>query len=156
MPYGHGRPASSRDIQTWCQPDRRRPEQRASFVECSDPGLVISLAEELETVLRHIDFDRACALHRQLTDLAQELGPEVARAWRGFRLEVPNDGGSPPAFGNREGTKEDEKPLQALLAQATERGLGKFELRWTWLLSQGGPAPETRAVRQRPGRRHTL
>lgn len=118
---------------------------RQLLVECSDPGLVISLAEELENVLRHIDFDRACALQRQLTDLAQELGPDVARAWRGFRLEVPNDGGSPPAFGNREGTKEDEKPLQELLDRATERGLGQFELRWTWLLSQGGPAPETRA-----------
>ena len=118
---------------------------RQLLVECSDPGLVISLAEELENVLQHMDFDRSRALQHQLTDLAQELGPEIAGAWRGFRLEVPSDGGSPPAFGNREGTKEDEKPLQTLLAQATERGLGKFELRWTWLLAQGGPEPETRA-----------
>jgi hypothetical protein len=118
---------------------------RQLLVECSDPGLVISLAEEMENVLQHIDFDRARALQQQLTDLAQALGPEIAEAWRGFRLEVPNDGGSPPAFGNREGTKEDEKPLRTLLAQAAERGLGQFELRWTCLLPQGGPAPETRA-----------
>ena len=114
------------------------------LVECSDPGLVISLAEELENVLQHIDFDHARALQQQLTDLAQALGPEIVGAWRGFRLEVPGDGGSPPAFGNREGMKEDEKPLGTLLAQAAERGLGKFELRWTWLLPQGGPEPETR------------
>jgi hypothetical protein len=106
---------------------------------------VIALAEELENVLRHVDFNRARALQQQLTDLALELGPEIAGAWRGFRLEVPGDGGSPPAFGNREGMKEDEKPLRTLLAQAAERGLGTFELRWTWLLSQGGPEPETRA-----------
>lgn len=118
---------------------------RQLLVECSDPGLVISLAEELENVLQRIDFDRARALQHQLTDLAQELGPEIAGAWRSFRLEVPNDGGSPPSFGNREGMKEDEKPLQTLLAQAAARGLGAFELRWTWLLPQGGAAPETRA-----------
>jgi hypothetical protein len=118
---------------------------RQLLVECSDPGLVIALAEELENVLRHVDFNRARALQQQLTDLALELGPEIAGAWRGFRLEVPGDGGSPPAFGNREGMKEDEKPLRTLLAQAAERGLGTFELRWTWLLSQGGPEPETRA-----------
>jgi hypothetical protein len=117
---------------------------RQLLVECSDPGLVISLAEELENVLQHIDFDRARALQQQLTDLALELGTEIAGAWRGFRLEVPNDGGNPPAFGSREGMKEDEKPLRTLLAQAAERGLGKFELRRTWLLSQGGPEPETR------------
>lgn len=119
--------------------------RRQLLVECSDPGLVISLAEELENVLQHIDFDRARALQHQLTDLAQALGPEIEGAWRGFRLEVSGDGGSPPAFGNREGMKEDEKPLGTLLAQAAERGLGQFELRWTWLLPQGGPEPETRA-----------
>jgi hypothetical protein len=118
---------------------------RQLLVECSDPGLVISLAEELENVLQHIDFDHARALQQQLTDLAQALGPEIEGAWRGFRLEVPGDGGSPPSFGNREGMKEDEKPLRTLLAQAVERGLGQFELRWTWLLPQGGPEPETRA-----------
>jgi hypothetical protein len=117
---------------------------RQILVECSDPGLVISLAEELENVLRNIDFDRARALQSQLTDLARELGPEVEGAWRGFRLEVPGDGGSPPSFGNREGMETDKKPLKRLLAEAAGRGLGKFELRWTCLLSQGGPEPETR------------
>ena len=117
---------------------------RQLLVECSDPGLVISLAEELENVLRNIDFDRARALQAQLTDLAREVGPEVEQAWRGFRLELPGDGGNPPIFGNREGTKQDEKPLKKLIAQATERGLGRFELGWTLLLSQGGPEPETR------------
>ena len=40
--------------------------------------------------------------------------------------------------------KQDEKPLKKLLAQAAERGLGRFELGRTLLLSQGGPEPETR------------
>jgi hypothetical protein len=117
---------------------------RQLLVECSDPGLVISLAEELENVLRNVDFDRARTLQSQLTDLARELGPEVEGAWRGFRLEVPGDGGSPPSFGNREGMETDKKPLKRLLAEAAGRGLGKFELRWTFLLPQGGPEPETR------------
>ena len=116
---------------------------RQLLVECSDPGLVISLAEELENVLRHIDFARARALHGQLSDLARELGLEFEDAWRGFRLEVPNDGGShPPAFGNRDIV--DRERLEYLLAQAAERGIGQFELRDTLLLPQNGPTPETR------------
>jgi len=115
---------------------------RQLLVECSDPGLVVSLAEEFENVLRHVDFARAQALGRQLSDLARELGPEFERAWRGFRLEMPNDGGYPPAFGNRDDV--DEELLKQHLAQAAERGLGRFELRRTLLLPQGGPAPETR------------
>ena len=115
---------------------------RQLLVECSDPGLVVSLAEEFENVLRHVDFARAQALGRQLGDLARELGPEFERAWQGFRLEMPNDGGYPPAFGNRDDV--DEGPLKQHLAQAAERGFGRFELRRTLLLPQGGPAPETR------------
>lgn len=118
---------------------------RQLLVECSDPGLVISWAEELETVLRNVDFDRARTLQGQLTDLARELGPEIEGAWRGFRLELPSDGGYPPIFGNRESTRQDEKPLKKLLGQAAERGLGRFELGWSSLLPQGGPEPETRA-----------
>ncbi len=113
------------------------------LVECSDPGLVVSLAEEFENVLRHVDFVRAQALHGQLTDLARELGPEFEQAWRGFRLETPNEVGYRPlTFGNREFT--DEKRLQELLAKAKERNVGQFELSQTLLLPQGGPAPETR------------
>jgi hypothetical protein len=113
------------------------------LVECSDPGLVVSLAEEFENVLRHVDFDRAQALHSQLTDLARELGPEFEQAWRGFRLETPNGVGYRPlTFRNREFT--DEERLQELLAQAKERNIGQFELSHTLLLPQDGPAPETR------------
>ena len=115
---------------------------RQLLVECSDPGLVVSLAEEFENVLRHVDFTRAQALHGQLTDLARELGPEFEQAWRGFRLEMPNDGGHPPAFGSRDTV--DEEQLEQLLAQAEERDIGQFELRRTSLLPQDGPAPETR------------
>ncbi len=128
----------------WQRRFRGGTTMRQLLAECSDPGLVISLAEEMENVLRNIDFDRARTLQSQLTDLARELGPEVAGAWRGFRLEAPGDGGSPPSFGNREGMETDKKPLKRLLAEATGRGLGKFELRWTSLLPQGGPEPETR------------
>jgi hypothetical protein len=71
---------------------------RQLLVECSEPGLVVSLAEELENVFRHVDFARAQALGRQLRDLAQELGPEFEQAWEGFHLEVPHDGGHPPTF----------------------------------------------------------
>lgn len=115
---------------------------RQLLVECSDPGLVVSLAEEFENVLRRIDFDRARALHGQLVELARELGPEFEEAWRGFRLEVPSDGGRPLAFGNRD--EVDEGRLKQLLARAGQRGLGQFKLRDTLLLPQGGPAPETR------------
>lgn len=115
---------------------------RQLLVECSDPGLVVSLAEEFENVLRQIDFDRAKALYGQLAELACELGPEFEEAWRGFRLEVPSDGGRPPTFGSRDDV--DEGRLTQLLAQAGQRGLGRFELRHTLLLPQGGPEPETR------------
>lgn len=61
---------------------------------------------------------------------------------------MPNDDGHPPAFGKRAATSHtsgvDEEHLKQLLAQATERGLGQFELRNTLLLPQDGPAPETR------------
>lgn len=93
-------------------------------------------------MLPHVDFARAQALGRQLSDLARELGPEFEQAWQGFRLEMPNDGGCPPAFGNRDAV--DEEWLKQLLAQAAECGLGQFELRHTLLLPQDGPAPETR------------
>ncbi|MBI3922131.1 MAG: hypothetical protein HY318_11990, partial [Armatimonadetes bacterium] len=115
---------------------------RQLLVECSDPGLVVTLEEEFENVLRRVDFDRARALQSQLTELARDLGTEVDEAWRGFRLEVPNDGGTPPSFGCRE--PGDEELLKQLLTQAEQRGIGKFGLRDTMLLPQGGPAPETR------------
>jgi len=120
---------------------------RQLVVECSDPGLVVYLAEEFEHVMRHVDFARAQSLSQQLGELARELGPEFAQAWQGFRLEVPNDGGYPPSFGKREWSREESEErglMQGLLAQAGERGLGAFELRDTILLPQGGPAPETR------------
>ncbi len=115
---------------------------RQLLVECSDPGLVVALAEEFENVLRHVDFSRAMALGRQLNDLAQDLGPEHVRAWEGFRLEVPNDGGHPLSFGKRETI--DEASLKELLSKAEESRLGQFQLRNTLLLPQDGPAPETR------------
>jgi hypothetical protein len=115
---------------------------RQLLVECSDPGLVVSLAEELEHVLKHVDFTRAQALGSQLGALASELGPEFEQAWRGFRLEVPHDGGHPPVFGNRESV--DEGRLKELLDRAAKQGVGPFELRDTMLLPQDGPTPETR------------
>ena len=115
---------------------------RQLLVECSDPGLVVTLAEEFENVLRHIDFERAQSLQGRLNDLARELGTEFDQAWRGFRLEVPNDGGAPLSFGNRD--RVDEEKIKQLLSKAEERGVGKFEMRNTLLLPQDGPAPETR------------
>lgn len=32
---------------------------RQLLVECSDPGIVVSLAEEFENILRQVDFVRA-------------------------------------------------------------------------------------------------
>ena len=52
------------------------------IVECSDPGVVVSLAEEFETILRQIDFARAQELQRQLGDLAHELGSAFEATWR--------------------------------------------------------------------------
>jgi hypothetical protein len=115
---------------------------RQLLVECSDPGLVVTLAEEFENVLRHVDFERAKILQGRLNDLAHDLGTGFEEAWRGFRLEVPNDGGSPLSFGNRDPV--DEEKLRQLLGQAEEREVGKFRVRNTLLLPQGGPAPETR------------
>ena len=116
-------------------------------VECSDPGLVIYPAEEFEHALRHVDFYRALTLKQQLSDLALECGPEFQQAWQGFGLEVPNDGGWPPSFGNRETLGEETERgdvLRDLLTRAEARGLGAFKLRMTTLLPQDGPAPETR------------
>ena len=115
---------------------------RQLLVECSDPGLVVTLAEELENVLRHVDYENAKSLQGRLNDLARELGIEFEEAWRGFRLEVPNDGGAPLSFGNRDPV--DEEKLKQLLSQAEKRGIGKFGVRNTLLLPQDGPAPETR------------
>ena len=115
---------------------------RQLLVECSDPGIVVSLDEEFENILRRVDFARAQQLQRELQDLARELGAEFEQVWRGFRIEVPNDSGRPLSFGNR--GVVDEKMLQQLLSRAAERGIGKFEVRDTMLLPQDGPAPETR------------
>lgn len=115
---------------------------RQLLVECSDPGIIVSLAEEFENILRQVDFARAQQLQRELNTLAHELGAEVEQAWHGFRIEVPNDSGRPLSFGKRE--MGDEALLQQLIARAAERGIGKFEMRDTLLLPQDGPAPETR------------
>lgn len=122
----------------------RTNNQRQLLVECGDPGLVISLTEEMENVLRHIDFDQMQKLKQQLSALAQELGPEIAQAWQGFRLETPNDGGLPPSFGKRDAWEAEIVPLQHLAEQAAVRGLGQWEVGRTMLLPQDGPNPETR------------
>lgn len=119
-------------------------KQRQLLVECSDPGLVVSLTEELENVLRHIDFEQTQVLKQQLSTLAQELGPEVVQAWQGFRLETPNDSGRPPSFGKRDAWDADIAPLQRLTTQAAAHGLGQWEVHPTSLLPQDGPASETR------------
>ncbi len=118
--------------------------RRQLLVECSDPGLVVSLTEEMENVLRHIDFDQMQKLKQQLSALAQKLGPEVAQAWQGFHLETPNDSGRPPSFGKRDAGDAELAPLQRLVEQATTQGLGQWEVHRTSLLPQGGPNPETR------------
>lgn len=115
---------------------------RQLLVECSDPGIVVSLAEEFENILRQVDLAHAQELQRQLNDLARELGAEFEQAWHGFRIEVSNDSGRPLSFGDREIVNEEH--LQQLLSHAGERGVGKFEMRDTLLLPQDGPAPETR------------
>ncbi len=113
------------------------------LVECSEPGLVVSLAEEFEYVLRHVDFERAMKLREQLSALAEELGADVDRMWRGFRLETPNQSGCRPlAFSSRETL--DPEPMERLTAEASERGIGSFEVGQTLLLQQAGPPPETR------------
>ncbi len=115
---------------------------RQLLVECSDPGLIVTLAEGMENVLRHVDFERARFLQDQLNDLSRELGTDFEEAWRGFRIEVPNDGGTPLSFGNRDPV--DQEKLGQLLSRAEEQGIGKFGVRSTLLLSQDGPPLETR------------
>jgi len=113
------------------------------LVECSEPGLVISLAEEFEYVLRHVDFERAMAFRKQLSALAEELGEEVDQAWRSFRLELPNQSGFHPLTFSSRGAPPEE-PLERLASEASQRGVGTFEVGSTLLLQQSGPPPETR------------
>ena len=115
---------------------------RQLLVECSDPGMVVTLDQEFENVLREIDFDRAQALKRQLLEIARELGEGTEKTWAGFQLEVANDSGRPLSFGNRDAV--DQKSLKRLLAAADERGIGRFRVRRTQLLPQDGPMAETR------------
>ena len=49
---------------------------RQLLIECSDPGLVVALDEEMEHVSRNVDFERARALHAQFAELARELGQD--------------------------------------------------------------------------------
>lgn len=37
----------------------KEDSMRQLLVECSDPGIVVSLAEEFENILRQVDFARA-------------------------------------------------------------------------------------------------
>lgn len=116
---------------------------RQILVECSDPGLVVTLEEEIEHVLRNVDFEGALRLQSKLAELAHELGGNFEEMWSGFHMEVANDGdGFPPSFGSR--SQVDEKNLKELLGRAEETGIGKFSARRTSLLPQGGPTPETR------------
>ncbi len=124
------------------RPGRSKHPTRQLIVECSDPGVLVSLAEEFEIILRQVDFRRAQEIERQLSDLARELGEAFEETWRGFRIEVPNDGGRPLAFGSRDNLDDDR--LKQFLEQAAERGIGRFDMRDTLLLAQDGPAPETR------------
>ncbi|MBI4596492.1 MAG: hypothetical protein HY730_08980 [Candidatus Tectomicrobia bacterium] len=116
---------------------------RQLLVECSDPGLVVTLEEEFEHVLKNVDFEVARGLQSQFAELAHELGREFEELWRGFHLEVTNDGNDfPPSFGNRDTV--DEEKVKVLVARAQEKGIGRFSIRDTLLLPQGGPTPETR------------
>ncbi len=116
---------------------------RQLLVECSDPGMVVVLEEELEHVLRNVNFQRARELQAQLTKLAGELGGDYAQAWSGFHMEVANDGNDvPPSFGSR--NPVDKQSIKELLSRAADEGIGKFSMRPTLLLPQDGPAPETR------------
>ena len=72
---------------------------RQLLVECSDPGLVVTLEEEFENVLRHVDFERAKFLQGRLSDLARELGTEFEEAWRGVRIDGARE---PCCFGSCE------------------------------------------------------
>lgn len=113
------------------------------IVECSEPGLVVALTEQFEYVLRHVDFQRAIRFRDQLSALAQELGSDVERIWRGFRLETPNEVGCRPlAFSSRETL--DRQPMERLTSAASQRDIGSFEVGGSLLLNQSGPPPETR------------
>lgn len=112
-------------------------------MEGSDPGVVLSLDEDLENVLRHIDFEAAGKLKDALSRLAHEMGEEVAEAWKPMRIETSNDGGSRPvAFGTREDV--DPVALQQLAAHARETDVGVFSVGHTCLMNESGPNPETR------------
>lgn len=113
------------------------------LLECSEPGVVVALEEELENILRRVDFKKAQEIQEKLLHLSQKLGPDYEDLWRGFRMEVSNDlCASPPSFGKRE--RAPKKKLNELLLQAKREEIGSFKVYSTLLLSQGGPTPETR------------
>ncbi len=116
---------------------------RQLLVECSEPGLVVTLSEEFEYVLRHVDFERATRLWDELSVLAHKLGGDVDEIWQGFRLETPNQVGCRPvSFSSRETL--NPKPIEPLISEASKEGIGSFEVGQTLLLSQSGPRPNTR------------
>lgn len=113
------------------------------LLECSEPGVVVALDEELEHILRKVDFKKAQELKQQLSDLSKKLGPEYEKLWNGFHLELSNDGcSSPPSFGKRE--RISKKKLQEFIYQAKREEIGSFDIYSTLLLPQKGPNPETR------------
>jgi len=113
------------------------------IVECSEPGWVITLSEDLEHLLRHVTFERAQEIAAKLKDLCHDMGPAHETVWRGFRIEVPNECGSRPlSFSTRE--EADKTVLEELVNRADQKGIGKFDLWHTNLMDQGDPHPETR------------
>lgn len=112
------------------------PERMLS--EHSEPGYFIELADSLESTLRHMTWERAQALSREVLDFFAEVAPESLPALSGFHLETPGQAGCfPPCLSTLEPVEEG--PVKEAVERINrEKGL-RLRLSWTSLL-EGKPA----------------
>jgi len=106
--------------------------------EHSEPGYFIELADSLESTLRHMTWERAQALSREVLDFFAEVAPESLPALSGFHLETPGQAGCfPPCLSTLEPVEEG--PVKEAVERINrEKGLC-LRLSWTSLL-EGKPA----------------
>jgi hypothetical protein len=100
-------------------------------VEHSEPGYVIEFSDSLEFTLRHLSWERARGLARELLEFAKGFpGGEVLQA---FHLETPGEAGRmPPCLATL--ADVDENAVRAVVAAARERLGLPFEFQSSLLL----------------------
>lgn len=101
------------------------------IVEHSEPGYVIGLSDSLEFTLRHLSWERAGDLARELLEFAK--GFPGGEALAAFHLETPGEAGRiPPCLATL--ADVDESAVKAVVAAARERLGLPFEFYMSVLL----------------------